>query len=177
MAICRVCKKEIDKVNGKEGIDWVMPSRNYYYHVSCYEDWKKSTPTKDEEWVDFIYDFISRDLKVSYDFWKCEAQRKKFLKEYQMTNKGIFFCLKYFYDVKKGDWNKGHGGMGIIPYVYSESCEYWVEQEYRNKGIVARIEEQMREAAARPVKVVKRQERKKKFEVNLSQIGDMEDEE
>ena len=101
MAQCRLCKIEIDK----EKDDWVMPSRNYYNHKKCYENWKKAQPDNDEAYVDLIYDFIARDLKVTYDYWVCEAQRKKFLKE-KMTNKGILFALKYFYEVKHGDWEK-----------------------------------------------------------------------
>ena len=103
MAQCRLCKIEIDK----EKDDWVMPSRNYYYHRKCYDNWKKAQPDNDEGYIDLIYDFISRDLKVTYDYWVCEAQRKKFLKE-KMTNKGILFALKYFYEIKHGDWEKGH---------------------------------------------------------------------
>ena len=63
MPECRICKQQIDK----EKDDWVMPSRNYYFHRECYHDWKKTEPLVDEEWKPFIYDFISRDLKVSYN--------------------------------------------------------------------------------------------------------------
>ena len=117
MPHCRVCKIEIDK----EKDDWVMPSKNWYYHRKCYQDWKQSTPATDAEYKAFIYDFISRDLKVSYNYHMCEAQREKFVKEGK-TNKGIFFALKYFYEVKHGDWEKGHGGIGIVPFIYGDSC-------------------------------------------------------
>ena len=174
MAECRICKQIIDK----EQDDWVMPSKNWYYHRKCYEDWKKSEPLKDEQWHPFIYDFISRDLKVSYNYHMCEAQIKKFIKENKMTMKGIYFTLKYFYEVKHNDWYKGHGGLGIIPYVYNEACAYWVEQERLTKGIVADIERQMRESAERQKKIIiKKVEPEKKFKVDLSAIGEMEDDE
>lgn len=174
MAHCRICKTEIDKDND----DWVMPSTNWYYHRSCYENWKKATPASDEEYKAYIYDFISRDLKASYDYHMCEAQRKKFVKENKMTNKGIFFALKYFYQIKHNNWDKGHGGIGIIPYIYTESCEYWIAQERKSSGIVAEIEAQMRDAAERQKTVVKKKETKpRKFAVDLSAIADMEDEE
>jgi hypothetical protein len=120
MAKCRLCNIEIDK----EKDDWVMPSKNYYYHRQCYKNWKKAELKDDEDYVDLIYDFIARDLKVTYDWWVCEAQRKKFIKE-KMTNKGILFAVKYFYEVKHGDWEKGHGGIGIVPFIYGDACEYW----------------------------------------------------
>lgn len=174
MPHCRICKIEIDK----EKDDWVMPSKNWYYHRNCYNNWKESTPATDEEYRAFIFDFIARDLKVSYDYHMCKAQIDKFVRENKMTVKGIFFTLKYFYELKGGDWNKGHGGIGIVPFVYNEACSYWVERERKTKGVVADIERQMRAAAERQQKVIKRQEIKpKKFTVNLDAIADMEDEE
>ena len=65
---CRICKsKDIDRNTQIEGVDWIMPSRGWYYHKSCYDTWKQSTPATDEEYRAFIFDFIARDLKVSYD--------------------------------------------------------------------------------------------------------------
>ena len=173
MAQCRICKIDIDK----EHDDWVMPSKNWYYHRKCYEDWKHATPATDEEYKAYIYDFISRDLKVSYDYHMCEAQRQKFVKE-NMTNKGIFFALKYFYNVKQNDWDKGHGGIGIVPFIYTESCTYWANQERKNNGIIAEIEQQMRAASERQIKVVaKKQTKPRKFEVDFSVLNDLEDDE
>jgi len=172
MAQCRLCKIEINK----EKDDWVMPSRNYYYHKKCYENWKKAQPDNDEAYVDLIYDFIARDLKVTYDYWVCEAQRKKFLKE-KMTNKGILFALKYFYEVKHGDWEKGHGGIGIIPFVYNDSCAYWAARERRSAGTIAEIERQMREAAARKKVRIQRHETKPKYTIDFSVLDGLEDEE
>ncbi len=172
---CRICKGVIDRNVEVEGVDWVMPSKNWYYHKECYESWRAASPKDDEGWISYIYDFISRDLKVKYDYHMCEAQRKKFLKENKMTNKGIFFTLKYFYELKHGDWNKGHGGLGIVPYVYVEACNYWINKERTNAGILERIEKQMQESRARESKVVRKKDRKKKFTVDLSVIQGMED--
>ena len=173
MAECRICKQQIDK----EKDDWVMPSRNYYFHRKCYHDWKKTEPLVDEEWKPFIYDFISRDLKVSYNYHMVEAQLKKFLKE-KMTMKGVYFALKYFYEIKNNDWDKGSGGIGIVPYVYRESCTYWAKRERMQKGTIAEIERQMREAMERPKKVVvKKTNRPKKGAIDLSSIAEMEDDE
>lgn len=172
MAQCRLCKIEIDK----EKDDWVMPSKNWYYHKKCYDNWKKAQPDDDEKYVDLIYDFIARDLKVTYDWWVCEAQRKKFIKESKMTNKGILFALKYFYEVKHGDWSKGHGGIGIIPFIYSDSCAYWAARERQSAGTIAEIERQMREAEQRHKQIITQKKVKpSKFTVNLDAIAEMED--
>ena len=172
MAKCRLCNIEIDK----EKDDWVMPSKNYYYHRQCYKNWKKAELKDDEDYVDLIYDFIARDLKVTYDWWVCEAQRKKFVKE-KMTNKGILFALKYFYEVKHGDWEKGHGGIGIVPFIYSDACAYWAARERQSAGTIAEIERQMREAAERKKVSISKKKEKPKYEVDFSVLDGLEDEE
>ncbi len=171
---CRICKQPIDR---EIDTDWIMKSRNFYYHKSCYNNWRESDHSNDEAYIELIYDYISHDLKINYDYFLCEAQRKKFLKENKMTNKGILFSLKYFYEVQKGDREKSHGGIGIVPYIYKEACEYWVERERRNKGIVEKIEQQMREAKDRRHRVVKAKRKKKPAKtIDLASIEGMEDE-
>ena len=173
MAECRICKGKIDKSLD----DWVMPSKNYYYHKTCYNNWKKAELKDDEDYIDLIYDFISRDLKATYDWWVCEAQRKKFIKESKMTNKGILFALKYFYEVKQGDWEKGHGGIGIVPFIYNDSCAYWAAKERQSAGTIAEIERQMYEAATRKKIIIQKKETKPKYQVDFSVLDDLEDEE
>lgn len=173
---CRLCKGEIDRNIDPDGNDWIMASKNYFYHRQCYKNWKKAELKDDEDYVDLIYDFIARDLKVTYDWWVCEAQRKKFVKE-KMTNKGILFALKYFYEVKHGDWEKGHGGIGIVPFIYSDACAYWAARERQSAGTIAEIERQMREAAERKKVSVSKKKTKPKYEVDFSVLDSLEDEE
>ena len=98
MPSCRICHVPINKDKEVEGIDWVMPSKNYYYHKSCYDTWK-AQPMTEKDWVALIYDFLARDLKVSYNYHLCEAQIKKFWKENKINPKGIYFTLNYFYEI------------------------------------------------------------------------------
>lgn len=174
---CRICGQAIDRNIERENIDWIMPSRNWFYHKGCYESWKQGTPKNDDGYIGFIYDFISRDLKVKYDFYMCEAQRRKFIAGNKMTNKGIFFTLKYFYEVKGGDWNKSHGGIGIVPFVYNEACTYWANREKNNKGLIEKIEQQMKEGRERKKKVIHKKTPKKQFKIDLSVIEEMENDE
>lgn len=175
---CRVCKGSIDRNIEIEGVDWIMPSRNYIYHKKCYEDWKNQTSReKDEFWIDMIYDYLSRDLKIPYNYWMCEKQRMNFVRKKRMTNKGIYFALKWFIEVKGGSMEKSNGGIGIIPYIYEESCDYWISQEQKNKGFIEELEVQLKEAAARNQRTIyqKRKNNKKTFkEFNLSDVEDDE---
>lgn len=173
---CRVCGGAINRDVEIENVDWIMPSRNYFYHKKCYEDWKsKEEREKDEFWIDMIYDYIARDLKIPYNYFMCEKQRMSFVKR-RMTNKGIYFALKWFIEVKKGSMEKSNGGIGIIPYIYEESCNYWIGQEKKHKGFLEELEQQLAEAAAREKQTVyKKKNRKKTFkEFDLSDVGDDE---
>ena len=114
---------------------------------------------------------------MKYDYYMCEAQRKKFISENKMTNKGIFFTLKYFYDVKGGSWDRSHGGIGIVPFIYNEACNYWVKKEKSDNGIIARIEQQIKEARQRDKKIVRKKGRKQKVVIDLGAIGEMENDE
>lgn len=171
MPECRICKQQIDKSKN----DWIMPSTNYYYHKECYEKWKHSNPEKDEAWKSLIYDFLSRDLKVSYNYFMCESQFKKFVETNKYTYRGILFALKYFYEVKHGDWDKGHGGIGIIPYIYNESCAYWADQEHKQKGIIDKIERQMRERQQRATKTIRHKVEPRTLNIDFDAVEEMGD--
>lgn len=178
---CRLCKKEIDRSVGKENVDWIMRSKGWYYHKTCYDDWiaKKDdihTNNVDEElWKDAAYQYLHRDLKIAIDFIKFDSQWKNFLKQGK-TPKGIYFSLRYFYEIKNGDTTKAQDGIGIIKFIYTEAGEYWVERELRERGICQKIEQQIREAAAQEkISIQKIQKKKEKKTINLSLIAEMED--
>lgn len=177
IVMCRVCREKFDK---DKTDDWIMPSNRYYYHKNCYEKWKSgSDASNDEDWVGLIYDFIARDLKVQYNFHMCESQRENFIKKHSYTNKGIYFALKYFYEVKHNNWDKGNGGIGIIPFIYKESCTYWAQKEKQQTGILKMIEQQIKDRQEREPIVVRKtkQKKEKRGSYNLDDImnGDLDD--
>ena len=168
---CRVCKKAIDR---NTETDWVMASRNYYFHKDCYEKWKYSQSADDDEyWVPLIYDFIKRDLKEEYNYFMCENQRLKYVQKNGYTNRGIYFTLRYFYEVKNGEWSKGHGGLGIIPYVYKDAAQYWTQHEQRQAEIYEQVMAQAEERASRQkIKIVRQPKQKPQPKYNLDDLGE-----
>ena len=141
MSKCRLCGKIFTK-NEQLGIDYLMTSTNYYYHIKCYERFKQK-PLSEEEWRMAIYDFITQDMKFNYNYWPCEKLREKYIKENGYTNKGIYFCLKYAYQIKKLNWDKGHGTIAIVPFLYEESKQYGYDQERKKRGFMAEMERQV----------------------------------
>lgn len=176
---CRICKKEINRSIEVENVDWIMPSRNYFYHVRCYGDWKRKKDDvhanlDDDRWLDALWDYLQKDLKMSVDYKKMKSQWGNFLKKGH-TAKGIYFAIKYFYEIKKGDIKKSENGIGIVPYIYSDSCQYWHDREEKDAGICQRIEQQIQERLARKVVTVYQKEKPKakKGIYDLAAIADM----
>lgn len=163
---CRACGLEIDKRNVET---WVMPTKNYYYHRKCLEERLENRQNEqlkpnDPIWLEYICEYLSRDLKIEYDYFMVKAQLDSFHKQ-GMTSKGVFFSLKYFYEVQHGDKTKSRGGIGIAKYVYEKATDYWVNKETKKRGVCAGIEKQLAQQRAEVgVHIAKRKKPKK---VNL----------
>ena len=165
MPECRICHMPIDKKKG-EGTEWIMPSQNWYYHKECYDTWR-AAPATDEEWVDMIFDFLARDMKVSYNYFLCKQQIENFWKKQKINPKGIYFSLKYFYEIKGNSWEKGHGGIGIVPYVFDDAKAYWAERERKKHGFMKQIEQEAKERTV--IKITRTPRRREKYD--LDSIG------
>lgn len=191
MVQCRVCKEKFNRLdpNLKEGEDFVQPVKKFYYHKKCYEDFasKKgkissgdiTLEAEEEVWRSAVYDYLRRDLKIDLNYLKFISQWNNFLKK-DMTAKGMYFALKYFYEVARGDVNKSENGIGIIPHIYLEAKEYWQKRNEKEVGIVAAIEKQIFEAANQNTVVIKLEKPNKKKQTaaeRLAIIADMEEDE
>ncbi len=183
---CRICKQQFNRLDPNliEGVDYVKPSERMYYHKKCYDEYQNSkldvhADMTDELWFKAAWDFLRRDLKYDFNFVKVRRQWESFLKN-KMTAKGMYFALKYFYEIKKNDVAKSENGIGIIPHIYEDSRDYWIEREHRERGIVAAIEQQIKEAQSQNiinVRVKKVKRKVKSAAEVLAEIMDMEDDE
>ena len=183
---CRICKQQFNRLDPNliEGVDYVKPSERMYYHKKCYDEYQNSkldvhADMTDELWFKAAWDFLRRDLKYDFNFVKVRRQWESFLKN-KMTAKGMYFALKYFYEIKKNDVAKSENGIGIIPHIYEDSRDYWTERERRDRGIVAAIEQQIKEAQSQNiinVRVKKVKRKVKSAAEVLAEIMDMEDDE
>lgn len=181
---CRICHGEIDIDKEK---DWILPSKGYYYHKFCYESFAKkkgaikegdmSVELEDDLWKAAIYEYFKKDLKISLNYVKFLNQWNSYLKK-NMTAKGIYFAVRYFYEVQKGDVSKSEGGIGIIPFIYNESAEYWCNRNERDKGICDRIEAQIRQMRNQKIKIVlQKNQPRTPMSINWTEIEEMGDDE
>lgn len=154
--MCRLCKKRFNT----DIEDAILIGKKSYYHKSCYEDWKKNKDNakgsmSSDFWYEALVDYLYRDVKVSLDFFKIKSQWDTFTKpSYKMTPKGIYFAIRYFYDVQRGDPSKAQGGIGIVKSIYSEAAQYWVDRENKKEGTLEAIIAQIQVREARPVKKI-----------------------
>ncbi len=183
LVTCRICKKrDIDRDTMIENVDWINPSTNYYYHVKCYEDFKKKkndlrAELDDDIWYVALKDYLYKDLKCPINFTKLTSQWEKYKASPKYSAKGIYFAMRYFYDVQKQPIEKGDG-IGIIPYIYSDSCTYWYEREQRENGICAKIEAQVMHAnEQKHITIKQKAPTKKEDKIDLASIAEMEDDE
>lgn len=183
---CRICGGDIDRQAQPENVEWIMPQEKWYYHTSCYLDFAKkrgairegdiTIEVDDDLWKGAVYDYLKKDIKISLNFNKFQSQWNNFLKK-GMTAKGIYFTLRYFYEIAKGDPKKSENGIGIVPHVYGEGTSYWGERNQRDKGICERIEQQIKSAAAQPNIIIYQKEPTKKIINNFDLIAALEEEE
>jgi hypothetical protein len=125
-----------------------------------------------------MWDLLRKDLKYDFNYHKVRRQWEKYIKD-KMTAKGIYFALKYHYEINKGDVTKSENGIGIIPHIYEDSRSYWQDRESRERGIVAAIEEQIKQAQKQNVVNVKikKEKRPVKSAADMLAAVDMEDSE
>jgi hypothetical protein len=182
---CRICKKAIDRDNEPENEIWISTSRNFYYHTNCYNTWVKNknlSPAEshqtDEEYESYIKEYIYRDLKMDANWAKITQQLKSYTSnKYNYTMKGIFFTLKYAYEVKKASVAKSEGGIGIIPYLYKDATIYWAEQYEKEHTIFDQIIQQMKDRENREsITVTRKQANTKKFVMPWNELEGLEDE-
>lgn len=187
LVTCRICGVKIDRSTQKEGVEWVMPVERWYYHTSCYEDFGKKRKSikendiaielDDDFWFGAVYDYLRKDLKMNLNFTKFQSQWRHFLKK-EMTAKGIYFTLRYFYEIAHGDPSKSENGIGIVPHIYQEGTCYWGERNIRDKGICARIEAQVKAASERQVtRIYQKNRPSRKTSVDFDAISELEDDE
>ena len=115
-------------------------------------------------------------IKAEIDYKKTTSQWKNFLKQ-NKTAKGVYFAIRYFYDVQHGDKTKCQGGIGIVSSIYDDSREYWYKREENDRGICGRIEEQIKQQA-RQQKIILKQTKRKSIRdraISLEDIDKMED--
>lgn len=135
MVKCLYCNKLFDR--NKEECQKIG---RRYAHQKCYE----RNYTESDYYKEQIYTFIKTIYGTDYKYPAIEAQRKSYIKK-GMTNKGIYYALKYYFEVKKGSSEKSDGRIGIVPYVYEEANQYFDKLNNLAKKLATSVQENIKE--------------------------------
>ena len=108
---------------------FAKPQANRYAHKSCYEQAQKNKSQEERDYEALV-------AYIKHLFGPNPNPRVwKQLKEYRdmkgadgkplYSYGGMHKTLIWFYELKHNDIEKANGGIGIIPYVYDQACEYY----------------------------------------------------
>jgi hypothetical protein len=129
---------------------------------------------EDDFWYSAIGDYYMKELKIVPNWFKIKAQWDSFVKK-NMTPKGIYFAVKYYYGQCSGDVSKAEGGIGIVPYVYNDSKQFWSNREQKSRIICEKINEHLQKNQQPEIKTVKRKVNNKPKLLNIDDILTEED--
>lgn len=131
--ICSICGERFDR----DKIECEKTSARRYAHVECIKR-KENEKTKEEIDKEELEQYIMQLFDITYITPRIQKQLKTFIEEYKYTYSGIKKALIYFFEIKNNSIEKANGGIGIVPYVYNQSYEYyyslWLAQQ-KNENI------------------------------------------
>lgn len=118
---CPYCHKDIQPNEPKK------PYKGRHYHTSCYKKFCAEVYAQKKDETDpkqQLYDYICELFKIEELTPFLTAQLRKFEADYNMTYDGMWFSLKYYFEIL-GNKVDSKMGIGIIPYVYDEAKNFY----------------------------------------------------
>ena len=131
---CFYCGKTFDR----DKIPFKKINGRRYAHQNCSEIDVTDEKTKEEIEKDNFYQMIKSIYGPNYNYMLISTQAEEYILKYGYTWSGMTGCLHWFYDINHGDKEEGHGGIGIIPFIYDEVKNYYQDiykAQEKNKQI------------------------------------------
>lgn len=130
---CFFCGEYFDR----EKEPCVKVKERRYAHQACFNN-QDAQLIQEEKDKDMFYKYVKHIYGANYNYMMINKQAESFIKEYGYTWSGMAGTLHWFYDINHGSVEDGHGGVGIIPYVYDQAKEYYLtisKAEEKNKEV------------------------------------------
>lgn len=120
--ICTVCNQRFDR----DKVQAVKSGARRYAHQTCLPSGEiVPLPQVDEELTKLI-NYIQQLLGKDYNAARVKKQIKDFQEEYGYSYSGMLKSLIYFYEVKGNSKDKANGGIGIVPFIYNDAYNYYL---------------------------------------------------
>ena len=132
---CVYCKEKFDR--DKE--PFVQVSAQRYAHAECAQKHYTEVSKEEQDYKE-LEDYIKKLFNEDYVSARIKKQIKEMRAEYGYTFSGMLKTLIWWYEIKKNSIDKANDGIGIIPFVYKNACDYYyalyladiVNAEYQN---------------------------------------------
>ena len=121
LPVCPYCHKEIQVNEPKKAY------KTRHYHTSCYKKFCEEIYNQNQANADpkeQLYGYICTLFDISELTPFLTAQLRKFESDYNMTYDGMWFSLKYYFEILGNKVDK-RKGIGIIPYIYDEAKAFY----------------------------------------------------
>ena len=120
--ICSVCGQRFNR----DTVQAVKSGARRYAHHTCMPDGELvPLPQVDTELTKLI-EYAQQLLGKEYNAARVKKQIKDFKDEYGYSYSGMLKSLVYFYEVKGNSKDKANGGIGIVPYIYNDAYNYYL---------------------------------------------------
>lgn len=117
---CFFCQEYFDR----EKEPSVKINARRYAHKKCAENQNKEILQEEIDKENF-YKMVKSVYGKNYNFMMIDKQANNYIKQYNYTWSGMTACLYWFYTINHGNLEEGHGGIGIIPYIYDDVKKYY----------------------------------------------------
>jgi len=120
MAKCKYCGIQFDR--NKE--PFVEAGARRYAHKSCAEKYLQSFTQEELDYI-ALEKYIKQLFHINILSAKIKKQIKDFREEYKYTYTGIQKTLYWWFELKNNPIEKANDGIGIVPFVYQDACDYY----------------------------------------------------
>lgn len=130
---CYFCGQTFDR--NKE--PFVKVNARRYAHRKCAEQQDERVLQQIEDREQF-YEIVKKIYGSKYNYIMINSQAEEYIKQYNYTWSGMTGCLYWFYILNHGSLEEGHGGIGIIPYIYDNVKDFFktqYETQEKNKKV------------------------------------------
>lgn len=132
---CAICGEQFDA----NILPFVKVNSRRYAHLECSKN-AEDKKTQEEKDKENLEKYIMKLFGDDYITPRIRKQINDYIQKYNYTYSGIQRTLEYFFEIKGNSIDKANHGIGIVPYIYQDSYNYfynlWLAKEKnKNKDI------------------------------------------
>lgn len=126
--LCSFCHKEISDTN-------YIKQGKKRYHKQCFDELQNEAETKDKQKAGelksdekrLLDQYIMQLYHIDKIPFMIERQIEEYVEKYNFSYSGIQKSLYYFYEIQKHNFDITKKTIGIVPYIYDETKQYFLD--------------------------------------------------